>query len=112
MKMAKAVALLFALVLVVVCFNSPLVLADHPWDEDGFGGGGDKEDGNSGSGTDPDSVIINDPNRPSDEPTDGFNDDPSDGDLMINLQLLILFQIKPDAGQGGGINGDDEANMR
>jgi hypothetical protein len=110
MKIAKAVALLFALVLVVVCFNSPLVLADHPWDEEGYGGGGDKEDGNSGSGTDPDSVTITDPDRPNDEPAEGFTD-PGDSDWIVNLQLFILFQIKPDAGQGGS-NGDDEANMR
>jgi len=64
MKMAKALALMFALVLAVFCFNAPLILAgdDVPWDEEGTGkldnngssskpGTGEKDTTSTGSST-------------------------------------------------------------
>jgi len=40
MKIARIMMLAFALVMVVICFNSPAVFSadEHPWDEDGDGG--------------------------------------------------------------------------
>jgi hypothetical protein len=42
MKLAKTVAILIALVMVVICFNAPAVFSgsEHPWDQEGSGGGG------------------------------------------------------------------------
>ena len=42
MKGTKTLALFFAVVLVVVCFNAPAVFSDedHPWDGDGGGNNG------------------------------------------------------------------------
>jgi len=90
MKIAKAVALTFALVLVVVCFHSSLVYADHPWDEDGtIGGGGGKPDD---QGLDQDTIIIViEPEDSSDEGTDGGFNNPLTPDWIMGLQFLIIY---------------------
>ncbi len=41
MNARRAILIAGIFVLVIVGFNAPVVLADHPWDEDGLGNGGD-----------------------------------------------------------------------
>lgn len=107
MKITKALAILFALVLVVVCFNAPAVYSyeDHPWDEDGDGSGGG--DG-SGIIPDPDTTIIRtDPADPEGDPegTDGFGWPKGPG-LWLDLQFLFWYHNVPDykIGRAGGQN--------
>jgi hypothetical protein len=56
MRIAKTLAVLFALVLVVVCFNAPAVYSgeEHPWDEDGSLLG----DGEHNIGPNGDSIVT------------------------------------------------------
>ncbi len=108
MRIAKITAMLFALVLVVICFNAPILFSaeEHPWDGDGPG------DGSDGSIVDPpgDTTITN-PN--DDEEEDGSNYDPDNlglNDLLFNLQFFFLFYSVPDSpkensGASGNTNG-------
>ena len=97
MKIAKALVILFALVLVVVCFNAPAVYSydeDHPWDEDN-GGGTDGEDGSYKPDTDSTGIIrsgITDPGEDS-EGTDEIMT--GDFDLWLDLQFLFWYYDLP-----------------
>ena len=46
MKVAKTSAVFLALVMVLICFNAPTVVAsdEHPWDQEGGGGSGTRGD--------------------------------------------------------------------
>ncbi len=93
MRIAKTIVILFALVLVVMCFNAPILFSaeEHPWDGDGPG------DGNDGAVVDPpsDTTIV--------DPGDGDEDrgsiyDPADfplNDLFFNVQFLLRFYSIP-----------------
>ena len=94
MRIAKTMAMLFALILVVMCFNAPILFSaeEHPWDGDGPGDSGD------GTIIDPtiDSVIV----VPPDEDDDYSTYDPDDfvpNDLLFNLQFLFLFYSIPNS---------------
>ncbi len=78
MQVTKTLAILFAVVLVVICFNAPVVNSwdggtrDHPWDGDGSGDGGG------------DNIII---------------------DTTSNGGTKVLLTISPSGNQGGGVSG-------
>jgi hypothetical protein len=87
MKMAKTLALMFALVLAVFCFNVPLVLAgdDVPWDEEGSGKMDEKG-------------IIGDPinpdrSSPSNNSSDYNSDESSSttSSFFIDVQLVTWY---------------------
>ncbi len=93
MKIAKALVILFALVLVVVCFNTPAVYSydeDHPWDEDN-GGGTDGEDGSYKPDSDSTEIVRGGTIDPGDgsEGTNGIVTD--DVNLWLDLQFLLWY---------------------
>jgi len=92
MKLAKTLAMMFALVVAVFCFSAPLVSAgdEHPWDEEGPSSGGINSidpNGDIGDGT---------------QPTDGLNTRISAStiyhDAVILLQYTILYHELPNSG--------------
>ena len=87
MKGTKTLALFFAMVLVVVCFNAPAVFSheDHPWDGDG--GGIDGSVGSIGA----DSLHIK-PQTPV-KPMPGLGD--SGGGTLPGdpLGLKVIFSL-------------------
>ncbi len=93
MRIAKTLAMLFALVLVVMCFNAPILFSaeEHPWDGDGPG------DGSDGTIIDPtiDTTIVVPPDEEEDFSTynpDGLNPD----GLLFDLQFFFMFYSIPD----------------
>ncbi|MFH2035342.1 MAG: hypothetical protein ABIJ45_02980 [Candidatus Zixiibacteriota bacterium] len=89
MRMTKALALLFAMVMVVVCFNVPAICDDgdeHPWDNDGTGPIGSHKI----VGSDTTTTITN-----PITPVSGGNDSVIIG-LFLDLQFIINYQIIPD----------------
>jgi hypothetical protein len=101
MRIAKTIAMLFALVLVVVCFNAPAIYSgeEHPWDGDGPG------DPNDGSIIDPsgDTIIVN----PGGGDVDHSNSDIEPGtvgfdDLLFNVQYFLQFYSIPSSSTNNG----------
>jgi len=94
MRIAKTLAMLFALVLVVICFNAPVLYSgeEHPWDGDGSG------DGTDGSVIDsPNDTLIIIPGA-DDDTEDGSIYDPDDLDiteLLFNVQYFLQFYSIP-----------------
>lgn len=92
MKLAKTLAILLAMVLVVMCFNAPIVFSgeEHPWDGDGTGGGDGLGGDNSGGDLD---TTLNDP---LEDPLYGSNpDNPFDPGYLISIQFLIWYHDLP-----------------
>jgi hypothetical protein len=93
MKMAKALAILFAMVLVIMCFNAPFVYSgeEHPWDGDGGSNGG-ISDGYTGPGDD--SLVV-DP-MVKDEGTRGYDPSyPVDPEFLISMQFILWYHDVP-----------------
>lgn len=92
MKLAKTLAILVAMVLVVMCFNAPIVFSgeEHPWDGDGTGGDG------LGGGTSDDGVDTTIVGPADNDPLRGSNpDDPFDPGYLISIQFLIWYHDLP-----------------
>jgi hypothetical protein len=95
MRIAKTIAILIALVLVVICFNAPAIYSgeEHPWDGDGPG------DGTDGATIDPansDTTTVNPGSGDSDQ--NGSYYDPDDygfSDLLFNVQYFLQFYSIP-----------------
>lgn len=96
MRIAKTIAMFFALILVVMCFNAPILFSaeEHPWDGDGPGDG----DGDDGTIVDPttDTIIVVPPDEDEDQSIydpDGF----VPNDPLFTLQFLFMFYSIPDS---------------
>jgi len=95
MKIAKAFAIIFAMVVVVICFNAPFVHSGasydgHPWDGEEDGGGG--TDGGEGKDS---TLIINDPDKPLHSGT-GDGDGSLDlGTIMTVMQSIFWYHDFP-----------------
>jgi hypothetical protein len=88
MKMAKTLAIIFALVLAVICFYAPPVIGgdEHPWDEEG---GNDSEGNSSGE------VITAPPpliNQGSDGGSDWYG---SYDQFIMYLEFLVWYNDIP-----------------
>ncbi len=91
MKMTKALALLLAIAMVVVCFNLPAICDpvsgddgdEDPWDNELITNGERLE------AAPVDTAII------IDDPTNGAGDDLVDPELILQLQFIINLRIIP-----------------
>ena len=91
MKIAKAFAIVFAMVLVVICFNAPFVHSGssydgHPWDGEDGGGGG--TDGGQGRDT---TLLINNPDTPLRSGTGVGSLEPSDLEMVVTTLRSIFW---------------------
>jgi len=90
MKMTKALALLLAIAMVVVCFNMP-ANCENPWDNEGVDPPAEK----FGIIIQPDSVInVNNPDNPTEADEDDVEDIIDPG-LILQIQFIINFQVIP-----------------
>lgn len=99
MRIAKITAILFAFLLVVMCFNAPVVLSgeEHPWDGDGSGDGS----GDDGAiGTDTNTTLIDPTSDIEEETSNGDPDNPGLDDLSFGIWFLLWYYDIPDTRMG------------
>ena len=95
MRIAKTLALVFAVVLVVVCFNAPVVNSwegsrDHPWDGDDGG----HDDGGDGIGIDT-TVVPGDLITLKVGESGGGDNVTGYGTFVIAVRLLLVYHDMP-----------------
>lgn len=112
MKIAKTLAILGAVVLVVVCFNAPAVFSGevHPWDEDGSGGG----DGDTGDPGEDTTVVLENDTAPDDYNSYGGGTGwPGFSDLVTFIHYVITYYHLPGATSGwvGDVAADERKDV-
>ena len=98
MKMTKTLAIIFAVVLVVVCFNAPAVNSldgtslGHPWDGDS----GDRDDGGNDLGEDTTgttgNILLFNSVIP---PNGGQNSSVGKGTFVVAIHMLFVYHDLP-----------------
>jgi hypothetical protein len=93
MKLAKTLAILFALVMVVICFNAPAVFSgeEHPWDQEGGGGRTTGGGSSTGGGLNPDTVKIGASSTKSIGPREAMTK--FTGSFTAYERLLVTFNF-------------------
>ena len=98
MKIAKAFAILLAMVLVVLCFNAPFVYSfedEDPWDgEDNDNGGGTDGGGSQGDSTGVDDNIFK-PLYSGDGSGGGLNSSSDFADFMSVVCFIFWHRDLP-----------------